>query len=511
MSELILHNKNNLPKGWVETTLDNLIVKMSNGTTEKQIQEKTKYPVSRIETISKEFIDFAKVHYLNNPPKDIIEKYMIKQGDILFSNINSDIHLGKTAIFYENQTLIHGMNLLLIRPENRIIIPKFLNFYFKYYRKLGKFISIAQHAVNQSSINQTKLKNLSFIIPPINEQKRIVVKIEELFSLINFIKNSLEIHSTKLSHYEKSLLSFAFSGKLSSMWRSNFKKTSTGKKLLEDIFEQRRLNYARICELSKKEGKKKPKKPDNLDYEEISVDRIPYAIPDDWIWCFTNYVCKQITDGEHINPKYTQSGNLLLSAKNIQKGYVTFEDVNYISDTAFEKATLRCKPEFNDVLVTSTGTVGRVAILKEQKAFAILRSVLLLKPDIILPEFLLYYLHTPIAFKLMSNASSASVQAHLYIGDMKQFPFPLPSLDEQKTIIQIIDPIIFKIKIFNNECKKLLSQLQILRLSILKNAFEGKLVPQDPNDESAEILLATIKQEKQKIISQTNRGKKNDK
>jgi len=285
----------------------------------------------------------------------------------------------------------------------------------------------------------------------------------------------------------------SLSVKITSVWRNDLKKIESGKELLTEILRKRMQRYERICDECKKESKKMPKKPDNLDLQEITIDCIPYQIPNNWIWCSTNNVCKQITDGEHLNPKYVKTGNLLLSAKNIQKGYVSFDDVDYISDNDFEKATLRCKPEFNDVLITSTGTVGRVAILKEKKSFAVLRSVLLLKPDGILSEFLLYYLQTPIAYRLMTNASSASVQAHLYIKDMKSFPFPLPSIDEQKKILEIIIPLISKIGFYQNKYRKILSQLGILKSSILKQAFEGKLVPQNPNDEPASELLKRIK------------------
>ena len=203
--------KNKLPQGWTQTSLDSLITKISNGTTEKQSREKTKFPVSRIETISNETIDFGRVRYLDNPSPEIIQKYKIKKEDILFSNINSDSHLGKTAIFLDDSMLLHGMNLLLIRPNSGIIHPKFLNFIFNYLRKSGFFYSVAQHAVNQSSINQTKIKSIVVDLPPLNEQKRIVDKIEELFSNIYLNMGNITKIVYQLSIYRLSLLDSAFS------------------------------------------------------------------------------------------------------------------------------------------------------------------------------------------------------------------------------------------------------------------------------------------------------------
>ena len=150
-----------LPKGWVEAKLDDVVTRIFNGTTEKQTKEKTKFPVTRIETISNAEIDLNRVRYLKKCSKKILDNYKIEYGDILFSNINSDSHLGKTAIFQLSDiNLIHGMNLLLIRSNSHVIVPKFLNFIFNFHRFDGFFYSIAQHAVNQSSINQTSLQLL---------------------------------------------------------------------------------------------------------------------------------------------------------------------------------------------------------------------------------------------------------------------------------------------------------------------------------------------------------------
>ena len=176
-----------LPKGWTRAKLEDVIVRISNGTTRKQVKEKTGVvPVTRIETISNERVDLEKVGFIKESSSDIIERFRLSIGDILFSHINSDSHLGKTAIFnFETFTLLHGMNLLLIRPNKDVLIPQFLNYLFNNYRSSGVFVSIAQHAVNQSSINQTKLKKLTIPVAPLPEQRRIVTKVEVLFSFLD--------------------------------------------------------------------------------------------------------------------------------------------------------------------------------------------------------------------------------------------------------------------------------------------------------------------------------------
>ena len=489
MSKLVLENKNNLPKGWVETILDELIVKMSNGTTAKQIQEKTKYPVSRIETISNEFVDFVKVRYLNNPTKDIIEKYKIEQGDILFSNINSDIHLGKTAIFYENQTLIHGMNLLLIRPESRIVIPKFLNFYFKYYRNLGKFISIAQHAVNQSSINQTKLKNLDFIIPPLNEQKRIVAKIEELFSLLDSTKEILEKTKILLKQYSQSLLKSAFEGKLVSQDPND----EPASMLLEKI----------------RRGKDSKSKID-FGMSKLILEK-NNGLPKGWILSRMQDIVltpkNDIVDGPFGSnlkaTEYVDDGIPIIRLQNVDRNQFINKNIRYVTK---EKAKQLQRHSFlkNDIVITKLGfPVGKATLVPEYLENGIIVADILrmrVLDKFVSRKFLTYLINSEIITKQFANHTQGTTRPRVNLTKFRDFIIPLPPLNEQKRIVAKIEESFFLIHNSEKSVDALFLQNNLLKTSTLKQAFEGKLVPQDPNDEPAEILLEKIKAEKEQLI-----------
>jgi type I restriction enzyme S subunit len=145
----------NLPDGWEWTTFGDVVTRMSNGISERQTKDGDGLPVTRIETISQGIIDLERVGYLQNLSPETVKKYKMQTGDILFSHINSDIHLGKTAIFeIKNLELLHGMNLLRLQVNESIVMPRFFHYLCNHYRSSGYFITIAQHAVNQSSINQ---------------------------------------------------------------------------------------------------------------------------------------------------------------------------------------------------------------------------------------------------------------------------------------------------------------------------------------------------------------------
>jgi type I restriction enzyme, S subunit len=206
-----------LPDGWDWTTFGDVVVKMSNGTTQQQNKDGDGFPVSRIETISQGVINLNRVGYIRDVSHDLIEKYQLQHGDILFSHINSDLHLGKTAIFENTGVpLLHGMNLLRLQVNRQIVTPRFFHYVCNHLRYTGYFISVAQHAVNQSSINQKKLSIVPFPLPSISEQEKIVAKIEELFTQLEAGTSALEKVQAGLRRYKASVLKAAVEGKLGS-------------------------------------------------------------------------------------------------------------------------------------------------------------------------------------------------------------------------------------------------------------------------------------------------------
>lgn len=126
-----------LPTCWPSSELGQCLSVIRNGLSKKQNKEASGLPVSRIETISKDEVDPKKVGYLSGLGDAEIEKYRLKIGDILFSHINSEPQLGRTAVYYgKPELLIHGMNLLLLRVNGRLN-SSFLHFLCTYLRQRG--------------------------------------------------------------------------------------------------------------------------------------------------------------------------------------------------------------------------------------------------------------------------------------------------------------------------------------------------------------------------------------
>ncbi|MFH1670392.1 MAG: restriction endonuclease subunit S [Patescibacteria group bacterium] len=156
-----------------------------NGVSVKQDKTSGGIPITRIETISKGDINQNKVGFAGIDEPDKYKSYFLKEGDVLISHINSVEHLGKTAI-YEGipATLIHGMNLLCIRPNSEIVLPKFLLYFTKSPAFRNQLPKITNKSVNQASFSSSNLKNKILVpIPTLEEQKLIVSILDQVDAL----------------------------------------------------------------------------------------------------------------------------------------------------------------------------------------------------------------------------------------------------------------------------------------------------------------------------------------
>ncbi len=192
-------------KEWRTVKLGDCLSSITNGVQDKQKKKNGHYKITRIETIGQEYLNLDRVQYADGISEDKVEKFRLRKNDILFSHINSDIHLGKTVLVDRDyEDVLHGMNLLRIKADESVVRSDYLQLLFKDLRSKSVFIKIASRAVNQSSINQSKLKSLEFTLPPISEQRVIahtlgivqdaITEQEKLIDKLNELKKSMMQH-----------------------------------------------------------------------------------------------------------------------------------------------------------------------------------------------------------------------------------------------------------------------------------------------------------------------------
>ena len=183
-------------EGWKKVKLGDCCIRLCNGMT-YDIEERTGHLVTRIETISEGYIDYSKVGHTNYMPK---QEYKLVKGDILFSHINSIKHIGKVAYYDDEIELYHGMNLLVIRTDNKID-SKYLFYQLTSENVRKEIRALAKSAVNQASINTTELQkfeiNFPFKndVPDLPEQRRIA-------KILSGIDRKIEAEGKVLEKYE---------------------------------------------------------------------------------------------------------------------------------------------------------------------------------------------------------------------------------------------------------------------------------------------------------------------
>ena len=260
-----------------------------------------------------------------------------------------------------------------------------------------------------------------------------------------------------------------------------------------------------------KEGKLKKK---DLEETPISEDEKPFDIPESWEWVRFSHIYWQLTDGTHSTPKYTTSGIPFLSVKDMSSGVLSFSNTKYISPEEHSILSQRCHPQKGDLLLSKVGTTGVPLIIDSDIEFSIFVSLALIKffPDLIDSRFLLYLINSPLVQLQAAENTRGVGNKNWVLKAISDTIMVLPPLAEQHRIVARIEELLPKVEEYGKAQEaldKLNAELpERLKKSILQEAIEGRLVPQDPNDEPASALLDRIRKEKAQLVKEGKLKKK---
>lgn len=154
-------------------------------------------------------------------------------------------------------------------------------------------------------------------------------------------------------------------------------------------------------------------------------------------------IALQVTDGEHQTPRRSSEGVYLLSARNVQNGYLALQNVDYVPHEEFERIRRRCEPKKGDILISCSGSIGRVAQVASDDPLALVRSVALVRPDTkkIRSSFLEHLLRSSAMQRRMVSASKSSAQANLFQGPIRALPVMLPPIELQVRFERIVERV----------------------------------------------------------------------
>lgn len=381
-----------LPQGWEWVRLGTLLDRISNGYSGGQSKSPTNFPLTRIETISKSTVDFSRVGYCTDIQEPDIQKYKLEVGDILLSHINSDLHLGKTALYKEDRLLIHGTNLLLLRSSAHVD-PGFINLLINQLRLTGFFLTIAQHAIGQASINQSKITSILGALPPLAEQSRIVTRVEELMQLCDALEASDQLEAQQHAQLVSTLLGTLSQSETPGALADNWQRIATHFDVLLDRPETVDALEQTILQLAVRgllvpqdptdepasvllqkirtekdhliaQGKIKRDKP----LPPITDEEKPFELPQGWEWARINDLVEMLNGYAFKSEWFKQTGTRLLRNLNISHGHVDWSQpacIDSSSATEFSQFAL----SVGDVVLSldrpiiSTGL--KYAVIKE--------------------------------------------------------------------------------------------------------------------------------------------------
>jgi len=351
----------------------------------------------------------------------------------------------------------------------------------------------------QPNINQQIVKETVVPIAPPKQQKRIVAKIEELFSHIDAGIEALKKTKQLLKQYRKSVLKAAVTGELTKEWREANKSKlepasdvhgSTNAaiagregaaQLLERILKERRQKWEKQqLEQFKTKGKM-PK--DDKWKEKYKEPLIPDAtdlpeIPEEWLWVTMGVLCDKITDGTHHSPPNGPNGDFkYITAKNIKPWKVDLTKITYISKKVHDEIYSRCDVRKGDVLYIKDGaTTGIAALNKLDEEFSLLSSVGVLRfPSECFREYFVSALNSPLIMDMLLSKVAGVAITRLTLRKLNEGFITLPPVEEQKEIVRVVDEKLSSIEHLALELEQQLIKGEKNKQSILASAFSGTL------------------------------------
>ena len=505
-----------LPEGWIDVELDDVIDGFEAGKSPKS--EGRPANVGEVGVLKVSAVSWGKFKpeenkVLLNPPKDL-GKESVRKNDLLISRANTVELVGAVVLVKEDYpNLLLSDKTLRLLPTKKILEKEFLLYALR-TKKVRNFFEDQATGTSDSmrNLSQAKIRLTKIPLPPLNEQRRIVEKIEALTARIRKARAALDEIPALLDQFRQSVLAAAFRGDLTADWRAQNSDVEPAEVLLErirterrDLWEENERRKYLIKSAFPKDKKMKKYK------EAVEPDKNKVDAPDSWLAVSADQITFLITDGKHGDCKdELNSGFYFLSVKDLYDGKLNYENARQIEKDDFLEVHFRTNLEAGDILVTNAGTIGRVAIAndpKRTKYTTFQKSVAVLKPlkRFVLSEYLALYVESAVSY--LKDKSSGTAVKNLLIGDLKQFTVAFPSLSEQKEIIKRLMNFFAFTEELKADCQDTYLELEQLDRSILAKAFRGELVPQDPNDEPAAVLLDRIRAEREQLGSGKKRGK----
>ncbi len=498
-----------LPPGWVESTVRQISSTIQYGLTASAIDKPTGPRFLRITDIQNGRVEWSSVPSCVVAAEDV-PKYQLKVGDIVFARTGATT--GKSYLIGTCPPAVFASYLIRLRlfPS---VAPSYLYAFFQsttYWQQ----VEASKRGIGQPNVNASVLSKIAVPLPPLPEQHRIVAEIEKHFTRLDAAMAALERVRAHLRRYRAAVHQAACEGRLvpteAELAHREGRTYEPADQLLARILKERRARWE-AEQLAKMQAKGKVPKDDKwmATYQEPAppdATDLP-EFPEGWLWGALGAIA-DVRLGKMLSPKAYSEGLLqlpYLRNENVRWGSIDFRDVKKMG---FKQSELqRYRLESGDLVVCEGGEAGRCAVyagapgqLMYQKALHRVRPF----GRLVNPHFIQFcFQHYAASGSVIPRPSETTIQ-HLPLEKVVVLPVPLPPLPEQRRIVTEVERRLSVVDELDAVVGADLTRAERLRQAILKRAFEGKLVPQDPNDEPASVLLERIRAER--AVGETSRA-----
>ncbi len=422
-----------LPENWCWTRLGKITNVVGGGTPSSS--KKEYYDNGTIPWLSPADLSGYSDIYISRGQKNITELGLSKSSARLMPKdtvlLSSRAPIGYVAIASNSISTNQGFKNFL--PSDAFY-SRFLYWYLKSSKSLLESYASGTTFLELSG---SKASMVEFPLPPLPEQKRIVHRIESLFAKLDEAKEKIQQVLDGAEMRKAAILHKAFTGELTKTWRKE--NSVSVSELLKNISEK-----------LLKVKKKKIKKVSNL-YSQRNI-------PHEWTWVELDDIAYKITDGEHATPKRVDNfcGFYLLSARNVRNDELKLDYVDYVAEDEYIRISKRCNPHMGDVLISCSGSVGRCCVITDNEKYVMVRSAAVISPILCNPKFIMYMIMSRDVQAQIKSLCKQTAQANLFIGAIASIKIPLPSLEEQDYISDLVGELFYKEKCSVEHCSKIL-------------------------------------------------------
>ena len=357
--------------------------------------------------------DFTEVRemYFTN---DELDKCTIKKGDLVLCN-GGDV--GRAAIWNFDEDICYQNHVSRLRSKIIGINNKLYLYLLMFYKEQGM---LNGKGVGITSLSANDLLSGLFPLPPINEQDQIVIKIENIFSQIDYIDDNKSDLQTAINKTKSKILDLAIHGKLVPQDPND----EPAEELLKHIATS-----------------------DNRPYKKFDKDDSPYTLPTNWAWCYLGDLCKISSAKRVLQQDWKDSGIPFYRAREIAQlsNNEKVKDDLFITPELYNE--LKSKygvPSSGDLMISAVGTIGKIYIVKETDCFYYKDASVICfskKEKKINSKFLKLCLESSFLQNQIYSQSTGTTVDTITINKAQEYLFPLPSIKEQSRIVSKIEEL----------------------------------------------------------------------